>query len=233
MTSILLVQQEISPLLVARLKAAGFDVPVATDVPSARDAFSSQPCGGAIVDLHLPGRTGVDVRNLLRRQSATLPMLLLAPAGTEIPGLGGLSAADDFMTSPCSPRDLVLRLGVLLRLADDLAAERVHRAGTIVLDVEKHAMNLRGAPVRLSAKEFDLLRTLMEAKGRILRREFLMEKIWGCQKGLGTMSRTLDVHIRRLREKLSDEGRRILTLRNVGYRLDMGVVNLPMLGRAS
>ena len=130
------------------------------------------------------------------------------------------------MTIPCSVRDLVLRLRALLRLADELAAERIHRAGTIELDVQKHAMSLRGAPVRLSAKEFDLLRVLLEAKGRILRRDFLMETIWGCRKGTEAVSRTLDVHIRRLREKLADEGRRILTLRSVGYRLDMGVASL-------
>lgn len=232
MKSILLVQHEVNPLLLARLEAAGYEVPIASDVPSARNALSRCP-DGVIVDLDLPGCRGVDVRNLLRRESPTLPMLLLAPAGKEIPGLGGLSSADDFMTRPCRVRDLVLRLGVLFRVADDLAAERIHRAGNIELDVEKHAMSLRGAPVRLSAKEFDLLRVLMQAKGRILRRDFLMETIWGCRKGAGTVSRTLDVHIRRLREKLADEGRRILTLRNVGYRLDMGVLTLPMLGRAS
>jgi len=94
----------------------------------------------------------------------------------------------------------------------------VLRAGEIEMDLDRYTVTVQGREIRLTTKEFELLRTLLEAKGRALRREFLMEKVWSYDRDADIESRTVDVHIRRLREKLGTEGRRILTVRNVGYR---------------
>jgi len=212
--------------LVVPLEEAGFEISAVSGAATALSAFSLEPHDGVVIDLELPGNVGIALRTALRRESPAVPILLLSPVGREIEGLGGLSGADDFMTSPYRARDLILRLRMLLRLANEAAHENVLHAGEIALDLERREMKLGGAPVKLTTKEFDLLRELIEARGRILRREQLMERIWGYTKDSGVETRTLDVHIRRLREKLSGEGRRILTLRNVGYRLDMAAENL-------
>lgn len=212
--------------LVVPLEEAGFEISAVSEAETALSAFSLEPHDGVVIDLELPGNVGIALRTALRRESPAVPILLLSPVGREIEGLGGLSGADDFMTSPYRARDLILRLRMLLRLANEAAHENVLHAGEIALDLERREMKLGGAPVKLTTKEFDLLRELIEARGRILRREQLMERIWGYTKDSGVETRTLDVHIRRLREKLSGEGRRILTLRNVGYRLDMAAENL-------
>jgi len=228
MSRILLVESDevLREFLVSRLVAEGFEVSVASDARSARAAHLREPADAAVIDLELPDMSGLALRGLLRKESPRLPILLLSPAGGEIEGLGGLAAGDDFLTSPYRGRDLVLRLNVLLRLAGEQSHESIIRAGTLELDIDRHETRLAGSPVKLTTKEFDLLRELLEARGRILPRESLMERVWGYQKDSGVQTRTLDVHIRRLRKKLGQEGRRILTLRNVGYRLDMAADNL-------
>lgn len=228
MSRILLVESDelLRQFLVSRLAAAGFEVSVASDARTARAALSREPADAAVIDLELPDGTGIELRDLLRKEAPRLPVLLLSAAGKDIEGLGGLTAGDDFLTSPYRGRDLVLRLNVLLRLATDRDYQTVLHAGTLELDLDRHETRLAGSPVKLTTKEFDLLRELLEARGRILPRETLMERVWGYQKDSGILTRTLDVHIRRLRKKLGPEGRRILTLRNVGYRLDMAADNL-------
>lgn len=228
MSRILLVESDelLRQFLVSRLAAAGFEVSVASDARTARAALSREPADAAVIDLELPDSTGLELRDLLRKEAPRLPVLLLSAAGKDIEGLGGLAAGDDFLTSPYRGRDLVLRLNVLLRLATDRDYVAVLHAGTLELDLDRHEARLAGSPVKLTTKEFDLLRELLEARGRILPRESLMERVWGYQKDSGVQTRTLDVHIRRLRKKLGPEGRRILTLRNVGYRLDMAADNL-------
>jgi two-component system alkaline phosphatase synthesis response regulator PhoP len=126
--------------------------------------------------------------------------------------------ADDLIVRPYNPRELVARVRTLLRIAARGPDTGKLAVGVIELDRERFTARVDGRLVELTWKEFELLRVLIEAQGRVVRREVLMGQVWGYN--IGVESRTLDVHVRRLRKKLGDEGQRILTLRGVGYRLD-------------
>jgi two-component system alkaline phosphatase synthesis response regulator PhoP len=157
----------------------------------------------------------------LRQEPATaaIPIIMLTARGEEGDRIAGLErGADDYVTKPFSPKELVARVGALLRRAQRSAPHDVLKYGAVTIDVGRHTVDVDGAEVRLTAKEFLLLQYLVEHRGRVLSRDVLLTDVWGYQYTGGT--RTVDVHIRRLREKLPVLGDAITTVKQFGYKLE-------------
>jgi two-component system phosphate regulon response regulator PhoB len=176
-----------------------------------------------ILDLMLPGMDGLEICRQLRQDVATarLPILMLTAKAEEVDRVVGLEVgADDYVVKPFSPRELVARVRAILRRAQEPAEFAVKRIGELEVDESRHSVGVQGTPVELTAKEFGLLCALMRANGRVLNREQLLEGVWGYADAAEIESRTVDVHIRRLREKLGSEAKRIVTVKGVGYRFD-------------
>ena len=176
-----------------------------------------------VLDLMLPGIDGLEICRLLRREPATAAMviIMLTAKAEEVDRVVGLEmGADDYVVKPFSPRELVARVKAVLRRGRDPQTGTVQRIGTIEVDDAKHQVRLAGRVVDLTVKEFDLLSVLMQAKGRVLNREHILEVVWGYANAVDIESRTVDVHVRRLREKLRDESHRIVTVKGVGYRFE-------------
>ena len=173
----------------------------------------------------LPEMDGLEVCRRLRGDAATatVPIIMLTAKSDEVDRVVGLElGADDYVAKPFSPKELVARVRAVLRRARPETPGRVFREGGIMLDPARHAVTVSGGAVALTPKEFDLLQVLMEAAGRVLSREHLLTRVWGYAHADEIESRTVDVHVRRLRAKLGDEGRRISTVKSVGYRFDRG-----------
>jgi len=176
-----------------------------------------------LLDLMLPEMDGLEVCRRLRQDPATapLPIVMLTAKGEEVDRVLGLElGADDYIVKPFSPKEVVARIRAVLRRSRIPAGSTPIVIGNLVIDVARHVVRVDGAPLVLTPKEFDLLRALAEASGRVLSREFLLDRVWGYTAAREIESRTVDVHVRRVRVKLRDEGRRILTVKGVGYRLD-------------
>jgi DNA-binding response OmpR family regulator len=147
---------------------------------------------------------------------------MLTAKGDEVDRIVGLElGADDYLVKPFSPKELVARVRAVLRRARPAPVTRSVSVGEVSLDAARHTVTVAGRPVELTPKEFDLLQTLLEAAGRVLSREHLLNRVWGYARADEIESRTVDVHIRRLRAKLGFEERRIATIKGVGYRFDM------------
>lgn len=214
-------QQETVDQLRPSLEQEGYRVLVSRDGEDALRTVTDEMPDLVVLDVTLPGIDGSTFLKRLRRnpETARMPVLVLSGQGENVDKIIGLElSAEDFMTRPYNALELVARVKALLRRSSMAPPTRVLRAGEIEMDLDRYTVTVQGKEVRLTTKEFELLRTLLEAKGRALRREFLMEKVWSYDRDADIESRTVDVHIRRLREKLGSEGRRILTVRNVGYR---------------
>jgi two-component system phosphate regulon response regulator PhoB len=147
---------------------------------------------------------------------------MLTARGEEVDRVVGLElGADDYVVKPFSPRELIARIRAVLRRADGSEPSPAGRvAGTLHVDEARHAVAVDGRPLELTAKEFGLLAALMKADGRVLSREQLLETVWGYANAAEIESRTVDVHVRRLRAKLGPEAHRIVTIKAVGYRFD-------------
>ena len=176
-----------------------------------------------VLDLMLPGVDGLEVCRKLRKdpKTASVAIIMLTAKAEEVDRIVGLEmGADDYMVKPFSPRELVARVKAVLRrgLPQDLPS--VQQVGTLLVDEGKHQVSIAGKTVDLTVKEFDLLCRLMKANGRVLNREQIMETVWGYANAVDIESRTVDVHIRRLREKLGEEQKRVVTVKGVGYRFD-------------
>jgi DNA-binding response OmpR family regulator len=180
-----------------------------------------------VLDLMLPGMDGLLLCQALRGDAATaaIPIIMLTARGEEAERIAGLElGADDYVTKPFSPRELTARVAALLRRTTRVAAPPAAapapmlRYGPVTIDIERHAIEMDGKDVRLTAKEFLLLQYLVEHRGRVLSRDLLLTDVWGYQYTGGT--RTVDVHIRRLREKLPFLADAIVTIKQFGYRLE-------------
>lgn len=227
-SKVLVVEQDevLRHFLRSLLEAEAFDVVTATDGEEALRAVGLQVPDAIILDLVLPEMDGLSVCRRLRAdpETARIPILVLSGEGEKIGKTLNLDLdADDFMTKPYNAQELSTRLKTLLRRTALLPPTRTLSAGAIEIDLDRYVVKVAGEEVRFTSKEFELLRALMEAKGRVLRREFLLEKVWGYGRSADIESRTVDVHIRRLREKLGPDGAGIHTVRNVGYRFDMSL----------
>lgn len=174
-----------------------------------------------ILDIMLPEMSGLDVCKELRSDPKTtaIPIIMLTAKAEETDKIVGLElGADDYVTKPFSPKELVARIKALLRRVKRMPeGQKAYHYGKLVLDLSKHEVTLDNKPVDLTSKEFDLLACLLRSKGRVLTRDYLMDQIWGYDYYGGM--RTVDVHIRRLREKIPKLSEAIQTIKNMGYKL--------------
>ncbi|MBW8874405.1 MAG: response regulator [Acidobacteria bacterium] len=220
---ILLIEDEpdIAEVLQYNLEKEGFAVEVARRGDTGLEALRREPADLLVLDLMLPGIDGLELTRLLKRDAATsrLPIVMLTARGEEVDRIVGLElGADDYISKPFSPREVVLRVkAVLRRLQPEDAVSDLLEVGGIQLDVSGHQLRVRGREAPLTATEFRLLRLLMERGGRVQTRGQLLSDVWGYAEDID--SRTVDTHIRRLRRKLGPEADRIETVIGVGYRL--------------
>ena len=220
---ILIVDDEPDLLELVRLNLvqAGFEVETAETGREALESLRRTRPALAILDVMLPDLSGTDLCREIRadRTLADLPVLMLTARGEEIDRIVGFElGADDYVTKPFSPRELVLRVRAVLRRghSEPADAKEVLQHGEISLDMGRHRCRVADADVELTAKEFGLLATLMRRPGRVQSREQLLEEVWGSD--ISVTLRTIDTHMKRLREKLGGAGSAIDTVRGVGYR---------------
>ena len=216
-------EPDIRDLVVLHLQREGFQVRTARSGADALRQVKASLPDLVVLDLMLPELDGLEVCRRLRRDVATasLPVIMLTAKGDEADRVVGLElGADDYVTKPFSPKELVARVRAVLRRARPPEGPAAFSVGDLSVDFGKRQAAVGGAPVALTPKEFDLLRALIEAYGRVLSREVLLDRVWGYARAGEIESRTVDVHVRRLRQKLGAEGRRIVTAKSVGYRFE-------------
>ncbi|MDZ4654728.1 MAG: response regulator transcription factor [Coriobacteriia bacterium] len=214
-------EAKIRDLVSVYLTAAGFEVEQAADGPSALEVALAETYDVIILDIMLPGIDGAEVCRSIRKRSA-VPIIMLTARADELEKIAFLEAgADDYVTKPFSPPELVARVrAVIRRTARGQGAEDVHVLGALWLDTSQREVKVDGRGVVLTAKEFDLLATMLRDPGVVFSRERLLEAVWGFSDFVDL--RGVDVHIRHLREKLGDDAsspRFIETVRGVGYRV--------------
>jgi len=214
-------EPDIAEVLQYNLEKEGFDVETARRGDTGFDAVRRDNPDLILLDLMLPGIDGLELTRMLKRDPVTsrLPIVMLTARGEEVDRIVGLElGADDYISKPFSPREVVLRVKAVLRRfqQEESAAERIDLGG-IELDISGHQLRVRGKEVPLTATEFRLLRLLLERCGRVQTRGQLLSDVWGYAEDID--SRTVDTHIRRLRRKLGPEAERIETVIGVGYRL--------------
>jgi two-component system response regulator RegX3 len=225
MTRVLVVEDEesFSDALSYMLRREGFDAVVAANGPDALAEFDRAGADVVLLDLMLPGLPGTEVCRVLRSRS-TVPIIMLTAKDGEIDKVVGLElGADDYVTKPYSARELVARIRAVLRRRGDAepASEAVLEAGPVRMDVERHVVAVSGDQVALPLKEFDLLELLLRNAGRVLTRAQLIDRVWGADYVGDT--KTLDVHVKRLRAKLEPDPanpKYLLTVRGLGYKFE-------------
>jgi two-component system response regulator RegX3 len=204
------------------LSREGFEISVAEDGETALERFRSERPALVILDLMLPRLPGLDVLRLIRSES-TVPVLVLTAKDSEADKVAGLElGADDYITKPFSVRELVSRVRAHLRRADMTPAARPPQrlsGGPVEVDPDRHEAYVQGRPLQLTPKEFELLEVLLERKGRLLTRDYLIQEVWGADYFGDT--KTLDVHVKRLRQKIEEDPhnpRYLVTVRGLGYK---------------
>jgi two-component system alkaline phosphatase synthesis response regulator PhoP len=223
---ILLVEDEpgLVMTLCDRLRSEGYEVESAADGQSGLDQASAIAFDLIILDIMLPRKNGLDVCRDLRQRGIATPILMLTARGQTVDKVVGLKiGADDYLTKPFEMMELLARVEVLLRRASQASATTpgdVYQFGPIRVDLRRTEVQRHGKPVALSAKEFQLLRYLLEHRGATVSRETLLSEVWGY--GGVTSSRTVDVHVAWLRQKLEEDSHQpqwILTVHGLGYKL--------------
>lgn len=224
-SSVLVVEDEKSIIELVRynLEQAGYRVQTAEDGQKGLDLAKKNQPDLILLDLMLPKLDGLEVCKELKshKNTMSIPIIFLTARGEEIDKILGLElGADDYITKPFSPRELLARIKAVMRRGTSSGAPRVIKVGALEFDQEKHVVTLKGKPVDLTSKEFGLLEALLESEGRVLSREVLLEKVWGLDRAMNIETRTVDMHVGQLRKKIKSESHRILTVKNVGYRFD-------------
>lgn len=213
--------RDIASLIAHYIQKAGWQVRVATSGDDALAHARTQPVDVAILDVMLPGISGLEVCRLLRadRATATLPIIMVTARAEETDRIMGLEiGADDYISKPFSPNELVARVRALMRRSkrtDPVGSTLAF--GPLVMDLGRHTVLDEGREVKLTAKEFMLLQYLLQHRGRVLSRDLLLGDVWGYRYTGGT--RTVDVHVRRLREKLPFLVEALVTVKQFGYKL--------------
>ncbi len=207
MTRVLVVEDETSysEALSYVLRKEGFDVAIAETGPDALIEFERGGADIVLLDLMLPGLPGTEVCRQLR-QTSSVPIIMVSAKDTEVDKVVGLElGADDYVTKPYSPRELVARIRAVLRrgAVEEVDEDGVLEAGRVRMDVERHVVQVAGNPVTLPLKEFDLLEYLLRNSGRVLTRGQLIDRVWGADYVGDT--KTLDVHVKRLRSKIESD----------------------------
>lgn len=218
--------EDIANLLAHSLRKAGFTTEVRTSGDQVLARVRERPPDLLLLDVMLPGLDGRDICRALRSapETAAIPIIMVTARAEESERIAGLElGADDYITKPFSPNEVVARVRALLRRstraarATPAAPAATLTIGPVRMDLDSHVVTLHGKPVHLTAKEFLLLRYFLEHRGRVLSRDRLLTDVWGYSYTGGT--RTVDVHVRRLREKLSPVADAIVTVKQFGYRL--------------
>lgn len=214
-------EPDVLTLLTLNLQRAGFEVLKASDGEAALQLARQEGPSLVILDLMMPGLSGLEVAKQLKQSPATarIPVVMLTAKSDEVDRIVGLElGADDYVTKPFSPREIVLRVQSVLRRSEPVAvAADELEVGPIRVDRIRHEVRIDGAALDFTATEFKLLSVLMERCGRLQSREVLLNDVWGYESVIDT--RTVDTHIRRLREKLGAAADLIETVRGFGYRM--------------
>jgi two-component system alkaline phosphatase synthesis response regulator PhoP len=212
---------DIAQLIARALERAGYAAETAATGTEALARVRASPPDLLVLDVMLPGMSGLEICRILRSDEATarLPIILVTARAEESDRVGGLEqGADDYVTKPFSPKELAARVSAVLRRAEPPGSGgRVLGYGPLSMDLERHLVSDGGREVRLTAKEFLLLEYFIQHRGRVLSRDLLLTDVWGYQYTGGT--RTVDVHVRRIREKLPYLTRAIETVKQFGYKL--------------
>ncbi len=225
MTRILIVEDEpsLSEPLAFLLGREGYETTIAPDGPAAVAEFDRAGADLVLLDLMLPGLPGTEVCREIRTRS-NVPIIMLTAKDSEVDIVVGLElGADDYVTKPYSTRELLARIRAVLRrrVETDDDDEAVLEAGSVRMDVERHTVSVDGAPVAMPLKEFELLELLLRNSGRVLTRGQLIDRVWGVDYFGDT--KTLDVHIKRIRSKIEKEPSEpvmLVTVRGLGYRFE-------------
>jgi two-component system response regulator RegX3 len=222
--TVLLIEDEPSLAEAVRynLEREGYRVMVADDGTEGLTQFRTGNPSVVLLDLMLPGMSGIDVCKAIRAESA-VPIVMLTAKDTESDKVVGLEmGADDYVTKPFSMRELVSRVRAQLRrvgMKETAPKMGALSSGKVTVDTERHEVTVSGTPISITPKEFAVLELLIERKGKLVTRDYLIEEVWGPDYVGDT--KTLDVHIRRLREKVEDDPKNpksILTVRGLGYK---------------
>ncbi|HOM99481.1 MAG TPA: response regulator transcription factor [Acidobacteriota bacterium] len=223
MTKILLADDDpdILDLVCFNLERAGYNCVTVSDGMAAVRELENAEIDLAILDIMMPGLNGLEILQRLRStlENRRLPVVLLTARGEEVDRVVGFElGADDYVTKPFSVRELVLRVQRLLEHAERTPGASVLRCGDIRVDLDRYEASVGGSGVLLTTTEFNLLVYLLKHRGRVVSRDKLLDQVWG-YRYTGT-TRTVDTHVQRLREKLGESARYILTVRGVGYKID-------------
>ena len=219
---ILIVEDEIdvAELLAHHLRGEGFSIEIVTNGRTALTAVKSQTPALIVLDLMLPEISGLDLCRMIKSNPGTsnVPIVMLSARIEEIDRVLGFElGADDYVVKPFSPRELVLRIRAILRRLSQDKEQVLLRVGDLVLDRSRHEVKAAERVIDCTATEFKLLAILMERQGRVQERDRLLTDVWGYDSVIDT--RTVDTHMRRLRDKLGSHGSYIETIRGFGYRL--------------
>ena len=203
------------------LDKGGFRTLVASDGPKALELARQEKPDLILLDWMLPEMDGLAVCRILKQETKTkhIPVIMLTVKSEERDKVMGLeTGADDYVTKPFSARELVARVKAMLRRAGLPSMADVFELGDLRIDWGKHVVSLKGKPVELTSKEYELMRALIDARGRVLNRETLLNDVWGYDRSLDIETRTMHLHISPPRRKLKHVADRILTVKNAGYR---------------
>ena len=223
---ILIVEDEpdIIKMLEYNLKKEGFRITSASDGREALRRAEREHPDIIILDLMLPEIDGLEVCKTLKQSSDTadIPVIMLTAKAQETDKIVGLElGADDYITKPFSIRELTARVkAVLRRTGEKNKLPEIFEIGNLTIDFSKIKVTVGNKPVELTSKEFELLSALVKAKGRVLSRDYLLDNIWGFDNAIEIQSRTVDVHIQTLRKKLKQAAKRVVTVKNYGYRFE-------------
>ena len=228
MTNVLIVEDEesLADPLAFLLRKEGFEATIVGDGPSELAEFDRAGADIVLLDLMLPGMSGTDVCKQLRARSG-VPVIMVTARDSEIDKVVGLElGADDYVTKPYSARELIARIRAVLRRGSDaeldgVADSGVLEAGPVRMDVERHVVMVDSKQITLPLKEFDLLEYLLRNSGRVLTRGQLIDRVWGADYVGDT--KTLDVHVKRLRSKIESDPAKpehLVTVRGLGYKLE-------------
>lgn len=227
-TKILIVDDEINiqELIKFNLKNQGYDVLVAGDGVEALRLVKTEKPDLILLDLMLPGIDGYDVCSQIRKNNSisSIPIIMITAKGEEFDKVHGLDlGADDYITKPFSIKELLARVNAILRRTKIQVFEDIYAFGSLIVDFQKHEVLRHNDKIDLTYKEFELLNEFIKNIGRVMTRDYLLEKIWGYEY-IGE-TRTVDVHIRHLRKKIEEDAKTpkfIETIRGIGYRFTTG-----------
>lgn len=224
MKTILIIEDEsdLAELVAFNLEKEGYRALIAPDGPSGLEAVRNNSPDLILLDLMLPGMSGMEICKVLKGKDKTagIPVIMLTAKGEEIDRVVGFEVgADDYVIKPFSPRELLLRIkAVLRRTGSEEAASRIIKVGSISIDTDRHIVSVDDNHVVLTTTEFKLLFNLADRLGRVQSRDRLLKDVWGMSH-IGD-TRTVDTHITRLRSKLGEAGEMIQTVRGFGYKMD-------------